>query len=91
VSSVWDEMLGTDLAARVPRLQVPVYLFHGVHDRTCGYAQARAWYARLEAPLKAFYSFAGSAHSPLFEEPERALRFLREDVLAGKRDLADQD
>jgi hypothetical protein len=32
-----------------------------------------------------------SAHSPLFEEPEKANRILREDVLTGKNALSDRE
>ena len=35
----------------------------------------------LDAPLKGFYPFENSAHSPLFEEPERAMDILVNDVL----------
>jgi hypothetical protein len=39
--------------------------------------------------MKGFYTFEQSAHSPLFEEPEKMLRILLEDVLAGTNNLAD--
>jgi pimeloyl-ACP methyl ester carboxylesterase len=89
VSTVWAEMLSTDLSQQVPALEVPVYLFHGVHDRTCSYALARDYFGRLRAPLKGFYSFSESAHSPVFEEREKAREILRDDVLAGVNRLAD--
>ena len=47
---------------------------------------------KLEAApvtVKGFYTFNQSAHSPLFEEPEKMRRILREDVLAGANRLAD--
>jgi pimeloyl-ACP methyl ester carboxylesterase len=88
-SVVWSELLAMDLGERVPRLQVPAYFLHGRHDYTCTYAEARAYFDRLEAPTKAFYTFEASAHSPVFEEPDQALRILREDVLRGRSDLAD--
>jgi pimeloyl-ACP methyl ester carboxylesterase len=90
VSSTWREMLATDLATRVPEVGVPVFFFHGVHDYTCSYAEAEAYFEQLEAPIKGFYAFAQSAHSPIFEEPARAQRILREDVLAGANGLADR-
>ena len=43
----------------------------------------------LQAPVKGFYTFERSAHSPMFEEPEKTLTILREDVLAGANRLAD--
>ena len=45
------------------------------------YTQSKAHLQQLAAPLKGFYTFERSAHSPMFEEPERTLAVLREDVL----------
>jgi pimeloyl-ACP methyl ester carboxylesterase len=89
VSYGWDEMLRTDLARTLPALDVPAYFLHGRHDYTCAYEVARSYFATLRAPLKGFYTFERSAHSPLFEEPERTREILREDVLAGAIGLAD--
>jgi len=87
---MWNRLLTTDLPALIPRLEVPAYFLHGSFDHTVSYALAKAYLTRLEAPAKGFYTFAGSAHSPLFEEPERARRILRDDVLAGTHALADR-
>jgi len=38
--------------------------------------------------MKGFYAFEQSAHSPLFEEPEKMRQILQEDVLAGVNNLA---
>ena len=89
VSAMWDDMLSTDLAERVPSLEVPTYLLHGVFDRTCSYDLARDYLRGLQAPVKGFYTFEHSAHSPIFEEPEKAARILREDVLNAATRLAD--
>jgi pimeloyl-ACP methyl ester carboxylesterase len=89
VSVMWEDMLSTDLAERVPSLDVPTYLLHGVFDRTCSYDLARDYLRRLRAPVKGFYTFGNSAHSPVFEEPERAGRILGEDVLHAATRLAD--
>jgi pimeloyl-ACP methyl ester carboxylesterase len=89
VSALWDEMLATDLADRVPELAVPAYFFHGVHDYTVSYQLAKDYAAALKAPVKGFYTFQRSAHSPVLEEPERAQAIMREDVLAETNNLAD--
>ena len=91
VSSLWGEMISTDAAKRVTELALPVYFFSGVHDYTVNYTLAKEYLARLRAPLKGFYSFEHSAHSPLFEEPQKAQRILREDVLVATNRLADQE
>ncbi len=80
---LWDAMLGTDLTQQVPELHVPVYFWHGIHDYTVSYTEAKAYFEKLKAPLKGFYTFTQSAHSPLFEEPERMHNLLQDDVLKG--------
>jgi pimeloyl-ACP methyl ester carboxylesterase len=88
VSPFWDEMIATDLSIQVPELDIPVYFLEGIYDYTCSYTEARSYFEILRAPLKGFYTFEQSAHSPLFEEPEKMLRILLEDVLAGANSLA---
>jgi len=90
VSSLWDTMITTDLSREVPELAIPVYFLEGVYDYTCSYAEARSYFESLKAPVKGFYTFENSAHSPIFEEPARVERILREDVLAGTNGLADR-
>lgn len=90
VSSMWQEMLTADLSRAVPRVDVPVYVFHGVHDLTCSYSEAVRAFDRLEAPRKGFYSFQHSAHSPLFEEPDRLLQLIELDVFSGSTSHADR-
>lgn len=88
---LWDTMQATDLTQQVAELSIPVYFFHGRYDYTCAYPLARTFFDELQAPLKGFYTFEHSAHSPLFEEPEKALRILLEDVLNATNALADKN
>jgi pimeloyl-ACP methyl ester carboxylesterase len=89
--NLWDKMQATDLTQQVTKLEIPVYFFHGKYDYTCAYPLAKDYFEKLEAPLKGFYTFEQSAHSPIFEEPERTSRILQEDVLAGTNNLADDE
>lgn len=89
VSLLWDTMLATDMTKEVPEIDIPVYFFHGIYDYTVSYILAKDYFEKLKAPLKGFYTFEQSAHSPLFEEPERLQQILQMDVLAGKNNLAD--
>jgi len=84
-----DEMFATDLTAQTQELNLPVYFFHGIFDYTCSYTEAKAYFEKIKAPVKGFYTFEQSAHSPLFEEPEKIKRILQEDVLIGTNSLAD--
>jgi pimeloyl-ACP methyl ester carboxylesterase len=88
---LWDTQLATDLTQRVTRLELPVYFLHGAHDYTVSYPLARAYYERLDAPLKGFYTFVRSAHSPFFEEPEKTRQIMLADVLTGTKGLADPE
>ena len=52
-------------------------------------ALSRDYFERIDAPLRGFYLFSNSAHSPLFEEPDRAIAVLLEDVMHGRTEHAD--
>jgi pimeloyl-ACP methyl ester carboxylesterase len=86
---LWDEMIATDLTQKVTALNLPVYFFHGRYDYTCSYDLAKVYFNQITAPLKGFYTFEHSAHSPIFEEPEKMRQILQEDVVAGTNRLAD--
>ena len=86
---LWNEMIATDLTQQVTELEIPVYFLHGVYDYTCSYPLAKSYFELIHAPLKGFYTFEQSAHSPIFEEPEKVLGILKQDVLAGTNNLAD--
>ena len=86
---LWERFIRVDLREAVPALAIPVYFLVGRYDFTCVTSLARDYFEKLRAPVKGFYEFANSAHSPLLEEPERAHRILEHDVLAGSTTLAD--
>lgn len=90
VSIVWADMLRTDLTSEVPELKLPVYFFEGIYDYTCSYKEAKSYFEKLKAPVKGFYTFKESAHSPLFEEPEKMQNILLEDVLTGGNNHSDE-
>ncbi len=86
---LWQDFITTDLSTRVRELAVPMYFFTGRYDLTANHDLAAAFFDQISAPVKGFYTFENSAHSPLFEEPGRARDVLRNDVLTGKASLAD--
>jgi pimeloyl-ACP methyl ester carboxylesterase len=89
VAVLWDDMLATDLRKQVTELSIPVYFLSGIYDYTVNYSLAKDYFRQIDAPVKGFYTFEQSAHSPMFEEPERMREILREDVLHGTVRLAD--
>lgn len=84
-----DKVFAADLTQQVQDLNLPVYFFHGLYDYTVSYPEAKFYLEKLQAPIKGFYTFEHSAHSPMFEEPEKMRQILHEDVLAGANKLAD--
>jgi pimeloyl-ACP methyl ester carboxylesterase len=90
ISILWDNISTTDLSSQVPELKLPVYFFEGIYDYTCSYTEAKSYYEKLKAPIKGFYTFEQSAHSPLFEEPQRVREIFKGDILQGKAILVDK-
>ena len=86
-----NEMLETDFTVKVPALEVPVYFLSGKYDLTVNIDLSKAYLVKIHAPLKGFYTFNNSAHSPLFEEPELVRKIIKEDILKGKNSLADKN
>ena len=82
---LWDQLIWIDLRRTVSALQIPLYFFEGKHDYTAVTSLARDYFEQLQAPMKGFYVFDNSAHSPLLEEPQQAHRILEHDVLGGAR------
>ena len=89
-TNMWNDILATDLTLKVAKLDIPVYFISGIYDYTVSRALAHEYFKKLKAPMKGFYTFQHSAHSPLFEEPEKFGQFLQQDVLAGSITLADR-
>lgn len=78
-------------AESVPELKIPIYFLAGKQDLTCCYVMQKAYYEQIKAPVKGFYTFKNSAHSPLFEQPQLAMNILRQDVLHGTTSLSDEN
>jgi pimeloyl-ACP methyl ester carboxylesterase len=84
-----DQLFATDITTQVPKLEIPVYFFSGKYDLTVNIDLCRAYFEKLDAPVKGFYTFLDSAHSPIFEEPQRFRKIMITDVLNNTTTLAD--
>jgi pimeloyl-ACP methyl ester carboxylesterase len=89
ISILWTDIIATNLTKQVPELKLPVYFFEGKYDYTVSCILAKDYFEKLKAPIKGFYTFEKSAHSPLFEEPEKMKHILQVDVLKGLNKLSD--
>jgi pimeloyl-ACP methyl ester carboxylesterase len=84
------QIISSDVTAKVPKLDIPVYFMSGNYDLTVNRNLSKEYFSELESPLKGFYTFYNSAHSPMFEEPDRFIEILTRDVLNHSISLADK-
>ncbi len=87
---LWKDVIDTDLSLEITKVETPVYFLHGIYDFTVNYSLTRDYFKTLQAPVKGFYTFDKSAHSPLFEETEKFIQICTGDVLSGKTELSDE-
>jgi pimeloyl-ACP methyl ester carboxylesterase len=82
---LWDEIMKTNLFKSIPSQKIPVYILQGTSDYETTYTISKAYFDSLQAPLKKFYTFENSAHSPIFEESEKFNSILNE-ILSEQRE-----
>jgi len=78
---LWNPVIGCDFLKSAPKLDVPVLITQGRHDRNTPPELAKRWFDALDAPKKKWVWFEESAHSPLREEAARWNELLRTEVL----------
>lgn len=71
LAAMQPELLDLDLRRSLPAVAVPVVFFLGRYDRHADAQIAAAYLDGLAAPAKRIVWFERSAHNPPFEEPER--------------------
>ncbi|MBN2079320.1 MAG: alpha/beta hydrolase [Spirochaetes bacterium] len=82
--NLFDKILAIDLREAASKLEVPAYFFQGIHDYQTPAVLVKDYFGMLDAPRKELFLFENSAHSPIFEEPERFIELVRDTVLKGR-------
>lgn len=77
VNQTMQDIFSFNAFETVKSASIPVYFLAGKYDYTCCYELQKEYFEFLEAPEKYFYAFENSAHSPLFEEPEKAEEIIK--------------
>ena len=67
-SFLLSDVLSVDFM-NITRLDCPLIVFAGRHDRTVNSTVAKDWFDRVRAPAKQFVWFENSAHEIMIEEP----------------------
>ena len=78
---LWREVIACDFLKTAPKLNVPVFITQGRHDRNTPPELAKRWFDALDAPKKEWIWFEESAHSPIREEKDKWNETLRTRVL----------
>lgn len=78
-----------NLRKTVTKLDVPTYFFSGAYDYTVNYEMTEEYLTQIEAPIKGFYLFKNSAHSPIFEEPNKVAQIVKSDIFLNTNMIAD--
>lgn len=76
MKSLQAEMEQMNLMKRIDRVKVPICFIMGKHDLTNPYEPTEAFFNKIETPEKQWVIFENSAHSPMWEEPEKFLDIL---------------
>ncbi len=85
LKQLWEDIAKLEFDKTLKKLDVPVYLFQGDHDKNTPTVLARKWFDELEAPYKEYVPFHESAHSPINEECELWGTTLKEKLLAREK------
>jgi pimeloyl-ACP methyl ester carboxylesterase len=75
-TTVWNDIVEDNLFESSTAFQVPVYITQGKYDYQVSYTLAYEWFAKIEAPQKAFFTFENSAHGTIYEEPEKFVQIV---------------
>lgn len=78
------------LSTDIPKLDLSAYFISGKYDYTVSQELSKKYFDLLLAPIKGFYTFEQSAHSPVFEEQEKFVNIMLADVLNSTSAMADK-
>lgn len=81
LNAMAKENAGIDWWSNAQKFEMPIFVVSGRFDYNTPARLQKAWFDRIEAPVKVHRWFEHSAHSPLFEEPDRFNRFMIDAVL----------
>lgn len=63
---------------KIKSLDIPIYFFAGKYDYTCNESLQLDYYNFIKAPVKKYYLYENSAHSPIYEEKEVTDKYIKE-------------
>ncbi len=86
VDLVYPQLIGMNFEKDFPEVLVPVYFLIGSEDYTTNKDIAYKYFEKLKAPQKKFYWFDGQGHNNCYEDNERFIKIITEEILLETRD-----
>jgi proline iminopeptidase len=80
LTHLWQEFSSLELDRAYRRFEIPVVFILERYDQVVPSVLAERYFRDIEAPFKRLIWFEQSAHNPPFEEPERFVRLLIDDI-----------
>lgn len=81
---LFPAVLADNLFVSSTTFKVPFYIVQGDYDYMVSQALAEEYLDVIDAPVKEYFSFSNSAHSPNMEEPEKFIEVFRKIALENK-------
>lgn len=81
LAALYAETERVDWMRSATRFSMPVFFLIGRYDRNTDANLALSYFRRINAPMKSFFMFESSAHSPSFEQPTAFNTILIREVL----------
>ena len=81
VRYIYPQLVGLDFTQEITRLEVPTFFVTGRYDYTCVQDITFDYFQSLEAPVKRHYWFESSGHEACFQESEKFVQILTDEVL----------
>ncbi|MDM5296717.1 alpha/beta hydrolase [Bacillus pumilus] len=78
---LWDELMKESIQDRVSSILIPCYFIIGKYDFITPAAVSKPYVDQLIAPIKEWYTFENSAHSPHIEERDRFIHIMRQTAI----------
>ncbi|MCK4344713.1 MAG: alpha/beta hydrolase [Bacteroidales bacterium] len=86
MQKLWEEYGKINMFNEISEIEVPFYFMHGRHDYQSSFTHAEKYYNFLKAPVKEFYWFDRSGHSPHSQEPDKFLEIMVDKVLKNNKE-----
>lgn len=81
LTEMWEEMGHVDFNKTHIKFTKPIFILDGRLDKNTPSELVEDWFNKIEAPVKELHWFDESGHNPMFDEPEKFKKLLKDKFL----------